>query len=155
MELVPLDSRAVELAARTGELFGPLASIDPTAAESADLLRQRESLAEQFDGLLEGFDAWILPVLPIPAPPHVEPSTPIDVDGEQRDYWQVFTANSFPFNVTGQPATALPVGLASSGLPVGVQLVGRRQTDRHLLAVAAALEAIVQFDRHPSASEPS
>ena len=85
-----------------------------------------------------------------PAPPHVETSARIDVDGEQRDYWQVFSANSFPFNVTGHPATALAVDLGSSGLPVGVQLVGRRRTDRRLLAVAQALEAVVRFDRHPA-----
>jgi amidase len=152
MELVPLDARAVELAARTGELFGPLASIDPAAPESAELLRQREYLAEQVDELLARVDAWLLPVLPVPAPPHVETSAPIDVDGEQRDYWQVFTANLFPFNVTGHPATSLPVGLARSGLPVGIQLVGRRRSDGRLLSVAAALEVVAQFDSHPNSS---
>jgi amidase len=150
MQLVPLDARAVELAAQAGPLFGPLGSIDPAAPESADLLRQREDLAEQFDQLLDGVDAWMLPVLPVPAPPHVETGAPIDVDGEQRDYWQVFTANSFAFNVTGHPATSLPVGLSDTGLPVGIQLVGRRMTDRRLRFVAAALEAVVRFDSHPS-----
>ena len=46
-----------------------------------------------------------------------------------------FTA---PFNVTGQPALSLPY--PTTGLPIGVQLVGRRGADHLLLAVAASLE---------------
>jgi len=102
LSLEPLDARAVELAGRTGELFGALMSIDPAAPESTDIQRQREALAKQFDQLLSNVDACLLPVLPIPAPPHVESGTAINVDGEPRDYMQLFTANAFPFNVTGQ-----------------------------------------------------
>jgi len=47
-----------------------------------------------------------------------------------------FTA---PFNLTGQPAISIPWGKTSAGLPIGVQLVGRRGSDRLLLALAALL----------------
>jgi amidase len=47
-----------------------------------------------------------------------------------------FTA---PFNVSGQPAISIPAGRARSGLPIGVQLVGRPGADRLLLALAEAL----------------
>jgi Asp-tRNA(Asn)/Glu-tRNA(Gln) amidotransferase A subunit family amidase len=93
----------------------------------------------------------MLPVLPVAAPPHVESGQPIDVDGEPRDYWQVFTANASPFNVTGHPATSLPIGLAANGLPVGIQLIGPRRGDQRLLSVAAQLEALVGLDAHPAA----
>ena len=43
------------------------------------------------------------------------------------------------FNVSGQPAISIPWGRTSSGLPIGVQLVGRRGADRLLLALAAQL----------------
>jgi amidase len=149
MELVPLDGRAFQLAGQAMQLFGPLASIDPTSHESAELLRQRDSLAQQVDELFADVDAWLLPVMPVPAPPHVESGAPIDVDGEQRDYWPVFTANSAPFNVTGHPATTLPIGLSPDGLPVGIQVIGRRGSDHQLLRVAAQLEAMVRFNAHP------
>lgn len=46
-----------------------------------------------------------------------------------------------PWNVTGQPAAALPAGRTPDGVPLSVQLVGRRHSDATVLAVAAALEA--------------
>jgi amidase len=53
-------------------------------------------------------------------------------------------------NFTGQPAIALPSHLDGDGLPYGVQLVGRRQHDGELLAVAAQLErAGLWTDVHP------
>jgi amidase len=47
-----------------------------------------------------------------------------------------FTA---PFNVSGQPAISIPAARSRSGLPIGVQLVGRPGADRLLLALAEAL----------------
>ncbi|QEC48179.1 amidase [Baekduia soli] len=44
------------------------------------------------------------------------------------------------WNVTGQPACAVPSGTDDDGLPVGVQLIGRRGTDAVLLALAAQIE---------------
>jgi aspartyl-tRNA(Asn)/glutamyl-tRNA(Gln) amidotransferase subunit A len=45
------------------------------------------------------------------------------------------------FDITGHPAISLPCG-ASDGLPVGLQLVGRRGGTRQLLAAAATIEAV-------------
>lgn len=47
---------------------------------------------------------------------------------------------AFPFNLTGQPAASLPVGRTSAGLPVGLQIVGRRLDDRTVLRIAHAFE---------------
>jgi Asp-tRNA(Asn)/Glu-tRNA(Gln) amidotransferase A subunit family amidase len=44
-----------------------------------------------------------------------------------------------PFNYTGHPALSVPCG-RSGGLPVGMQLVGRRYDDALLLRVAHAYE---------------
>ena len=54
------------------------------------------------------------------------------------------------FNVTGQPAMSVPVGVGSDGLPTAVQLVGRPLAEERLLQVAAQLEAA-----HPWASPPA
>ena len=47
----------------------------------------------------------------------------------------------FPFNLTGQPAATVPVGFTRAGLPVGLQIVGRRHAERTVLAASAAFEA--------------
>jgi Asp-tRNA(Asn)/Glu-tRNA(Gln) amidotransferase A subunit family amidase len=47
-----------------------------------------------------------------------------------------------PFNMLPQlPALSLPVGLAADGLPVGLQIVGRRFADEEVLGFGAAFEA--------------
>jgi len=49
-----------------------------------------------------------------------------------------------PFNVTGHPALAMMAGLASNGLPVSAQFVGRYFEDATVLRVAAAYERATQ-----------
>ena len=51
--------------------------------------------------------------------------------------WIPFT---FPANMTGQPAVSLPAGWTDDGLPVGLQLIGRRYEDATLLRASAAYE---------------
>jgi Asp-tRNA(Asn)/Glu-tRNA(Gln) amidotransferase A subunit family amidase len=45
------------------------------------------------------------------------------------------------------PALSLPVGLSEEGLPVGLQIVGKRYADEDVLAIAAALEALVPAEQ--------
>ena len=45
------------------------------------------------------------------------------------------------WNVTGNPAAAVPAGVAADGLPLAVQLVGRRDDETTLLSLSAQLEA--------------
>jgi aspartyl-tRNA(Asn)/glutamyl-tRNA(Gln) amidotransferase subunit A len=55
--------------------------------------------------------------------------------------WLAWSPASYPFNLTGQPAISLPVGLTPAGLPVGLQLVGAVGADQLVLSVARAVEA--------------
>ena len=48
----------------------------------------------------------------------------------------------YPFNYSGQPAVSVPAGWTASGLPVGLQIVGRRLEDALVLRAAAAFEAL-------------
>ena len=70
---------------------------------------------------------------------HREPGTPIDVDGTQCAYGDI-ASHCLPFNLSGQPAVVLPLGQARDGLPIGVQIVGKRWSDMRLLAVAKAYQ---------------
>ena len=51
-----------------------------------------------------------------------------------------WTAFLCPFNITGQPAASVPCGWTDDGLPVGLQIVGRRLDDATVLKAAAAFE---------------
>jgi aspartyl-tRNA(Asn)/glutamyl-tRNA(Gln) amidotransferase subunit A len=45
-----------------------------------------------------------------------------------------------PFNISGMPGVSIPAGLASDGLPVGMQVVGRRDAEELVLACGAVAE---------------
>lgn len=58
-----------------------------------------------------------------------------------------------PFNVTGNPVLAVPIGFAENGLPLGAQLVGRPFDEAMLFRIGAAYEAATQFNQQwPSMS---
>jgi len=54
--------------------------------------------------------------------------------------WPTWTPFSFPFNMTGQPALSVPCGFDSSGLPIGLQLVGGRYNDALVLQAGHAYQ---------------
>ena len=55
--------------------------------------------------------------------------------------WFDWASFSYPFNFTGQPAATGPAGFTQAGLPVGLQIVGRRCADLAVLQASAAFEA--------------
>ena len=54
--------------------------------------------------------------------------------------WIPWASFSYPFNFTGQPASSVPCGFTPSGLPVGLQIVGRLRDDLTVLQASAAFE---------------
>ena len=56
--------------------------------------------------------------------------------------WFSWAGFSYPFNFSGNPAATAPAGFTSEGLPVGLQIVGRRFADLTVLQAAAAFEEI-------------
>jgi aspartyl-tRNA(Asn)/glutamyl-tRNA(Gln) amidotransferase subunit A len=59
--------------------------------------------------------------------------------------WLAWSPASYPFNLTGQPAVSIPVGVTAAGLPVGLQLVGPLGGDAAVLATASQIEADIAF----------
>ena len=59
------------------------------------------------------------------------------------------SAHSTLFNYTGHPAVVLPYKLDRDGLPIGVQLVGKRWDESRLLAMAKALAEVTGEFRRP------
>ena len=55
--------------------------------------------------------------------------------------------NTMPFNYTGHPALALPVGKSSDGLPVSMQLVGRFLDDPLLMRTAYTYQQAIDWDK--------
>lgn len=93
-----------------------------------EAMRARPRAIEEIDHAMRDWDAVLLPTTAIVAPLHRAEHV--------REPLLRFTR---PFNLTGQPVVTLPAP-PQGGLPVGIQVVGRHQSDASLLAVALALE---------------
>jgi aspartyl-tRNA(Asn)/glutamyl-tRNA(Gln) amidotransferase subunit A len=104
-------------------------------------LEGREALRREVDTALSGYDALMLPTVPIPAPP-IGAST-VDIDGSNEPIRNVMLRLTQLFNITGHPAISLPCGKTSAGLPCGLQLVGTRGQTDQLLHVAGAVEKVL------------
>jgi amidase len=87
---------------------------------------------------LEAPDLWLTPTVPQPAPKiaRFDDRPPEEAFADAAQFG-AFTA---AFNVTGQPAASVPIGLTSDGLPIGLQIAGRRLADADVLQVARQLE---------------
>lgn len=84
------------------------------------------------------YDLLLTPTVACP-PFKIGLDNPTEIAGTpiQPYGWIPFT---YPFNMTGQPAASVPCGFTRDGLPIGLQIVGRRFDDRTVLRAAAAFE---------------
>jgi aspartyl-tRNA(Asn)/glutamyl-tRNA(Gln) amidotransferase subunit A len=101
-------------------------------------MRLREVLTARVDAALAECDAMLLPALAIPAPMLGDSS--VTIEGATEPIRAVMLRLTQLFNITGHPAIALPAGRTTTGLPLGMQLVGARHRTAQLLGVAAAVE---------------
>jgi Asp-tRNA(Asn)/Glu-tRNA(Gln) amidotransferase A subunit family amidase len=111
-------------------------AVDAGAYEQA--LALRTARLPDAEALLDGVDVLLGPVVAFTAPP----GTPV-LDSPEGELEGLFTIAA---NLTGAPAVALPCGVDASGLPVGLQLTGRRGGDGELLAAAATIERVLAGD---------
>jgi aspartyl-tRNA(Asn)/glutamyl-tRNA(Gln) amidotransferase subunit A len=101
----------------------------------------RELLRGEVDAALASCDALVLPALPIPAPPIGAES--VMVNGASEPVRALMLRLTQLFNVTGHPAISIPCGIASEGLPCGLQVVGPRNQTEALLAIALEIEELL------------
>lgn len=112
-----------------------------TAEELTDASIGRQRLYNAMRELLTDFELLITPTMPGPAFPvgSSAPSHIGDVAVSAKTDWTAFV---FPMNLTGLPAATIPVGFTDAGLPIGLQVVGRRLADSTVLRAAASYEAV-------------
>jgi Asp-tRNA(Asn)/Glu-tRNA(Gln) amidotransferase A subunit family amidase len=127
-----------------------------TAADYLDAQQRRVAFTETWESFFtpgEGYDVLLTPSMPVPAF-STEITGPADIDGTPIDpFFDDWCVLALPANLTGQPATAVPTGLSTDGLPLGLQVMGPRWADLRTLAVAARIEALVAFECSPTLTD--
>jgi aspartyl-tRNA(Asn)/glutamyl-tRNA(Gln) amidotransferase subunit A len=129
---------------RLAELGRPLTAFDLAKAQNI-----RHDLQLAMARFMERYDLLLTPTMTLPPFP-VGIDFPDRVGGQPVTGMQ-WTAFTFPFNLSGSPAASVPAGWTASGLPVGLQIVGRNWEDALVLRASAAFEALQPWaDRRPS-----
>jgi aspartyl-tRNA(Asn)/glutamyl-tRNA(Gln) amidotransferase subunit A len=117
-----------------------------TEADLEAAQAERARYTEAMESFFARYDLLVTPTLPCP-PFRAGADQPGWVAGRPTEYlsWTAFT---YPFNVTGQPAASVPCGRDPNGLPVGLQLVGRRGEDALVLRAARTFEQAFPWSYH-------
>lgn len=114
------------------------ASAGLTVVEHVRAVAARQVMVDTLRRFFERYDLLLTPTLSLPAFP-LGIVGPSEVAGRKVTHlgWTL----CYPFNYSGQPAVSVPAGWTASGLPVGLQIVGRRLEDALVLRAAATFEA--------------
>ncbi len=106
----------------------------------------RPTYIRKYDAALADVDVLVMPTVIVKAPRYSPPATYLEnVIENLSTAMRPAIYNTQPFNYTGHPALAVPVG-KSEGLPVSMQLVGRFFEDPLLMRVAYAFQQAVDWD---------
>ena len=100
----------------------------------------REVLRREVDNALVKSEALILPTLPI-VPPMLGDDS-LTIDGETDSVRALTLRLTQLFDLTGHPAISLPCGRID-GIPIGIQLIGRRHATNELLTLAKQVESVI------------
>jgi amidase len=107
------------------------------------VLDRRDQVIRRCEQFLDDHDAWLMPVMPDVAFVRQSQRDPLVIDGKPHPYFFAGTSYNFLANLTGQPSIVLPCGFSKDGLPIGLQLVGKRWCEAKLLGVARAVEKLL------------
>ncbi|SLN36121.1 Acylamidase [Falsiruegeria litorea R37] len=94
--------------------------------------------------LFERYDALVLPSAQI-WPFDVTQPYPTQINGVAMDTYHRWMQVTVPVSLIGLPALAMPAGFGTGGLPMGMQMFGKRGSDANLLALGAAYHAATQW----------
>jgi Asp-tRNA(Asn)/Glu-tRNA(Gln) amidotransferase A subunit family amidase len=116
-----------------------------TVADVGKAHAEQTALVRRCEAFFADFDVLICPsasVVPFP----VEDTYVAEIDGKRMPSYITWIAITYAITLTTHPTTTIPCGLGPTGLPFGIQIVGRNRDDAGTLAIAAAIEAALAGD---------
>ncbi|MBY9018191.1 MAG: amidase [Candidatus Lokiarchaeota archaeon] len=126
--------------------------LDNSSMNIGKAREQRKRVYEVMYQYFRNFDVLITPTLPCPAfkPGWLESGTTFPTIGKKSLSITTWMTYTYPFNMTGLPAASIPSGWTKSGLPIGMQIIGKRYDEKTVLQVSKAFEEIAPWqDKKP------
>ena len=114
-----------------------------TAADRARAAALETAFAERVAAFFAAHEFLVLPTVQV-LPFAVETEWPRAIAGVRMETYIDWMASCYAVSCMGLPAISVPCGFSPSGLPVGLQLVGRRGRDADVLALARAFESVTR-----------
>jgi amidase len=120
-----------------------------TPADLARAAELRAGIDARASIFFERYDVLAMPTVQVP-PFEAELEYPTVVAGVEMKTYVDWMESCWAITVTGHPAISVPCGFTPDGLPIGIQLVGRRWGDLALLRFARVFEQVIQAaERRP------
>ncbi|MBD3887666.1 amidase [Phormidium tenue FACHB-886] len=123
--------------------------LNPSLKGYFETLTERDRFIAQLDTALEFWDVWLTPVAATPAFTHCPVWNAIEVDGRAYPHGVANGVYTMPFNLSGHPVVVIPIGQTNNGLPIGMQIVGKRWKEMELIAIAQQLDTVISGFRSP------
>jgi amidase len=98
---------------------------------------KRSALYQRVRDFMEKYEFFILPVSQV-LPFDVNQPHPTEIDGEKMENYLAWMKSAYYISATGNPAASVPSAYSKSGLPIGMQIVGRHHDDWGVLQMAFA-----------------
>ena len=117
-----------------------------TVIQMAEAQTIRNEIWHKFRVLLEKFDYIITPCAPV-APFSADLNFISEINGKKLDTYSDWIANTYLITMVGLPAASVPAGKNSRGLPIGLQVIGRRFSEPELLGVCKIIQKISNIGR--------
>ena len=102
--------------------------------------RMRSVLVANIEAALADADVLVCPTMRSPAPP--VGASRVDIGGKSYALHTAVTNLTQPFNLAGLPAISVPWSMSREGVPISMQLIGKRGHDWRVLSIAQRLEAV-------------
>jgi amidase len=98
---------------------------------------KRSALYQRVRDFMEKYEFFILPVSQV-LPFDVTQPFPAEIQGEKMENYLAWMKSAYYISATGNPAASVPCAYSNSGLPIGMQIVGRHHDDWGVLQMAFA-----------------
>lgn len=107
---------------------------------------RRTALYHRVREFMEKYEFLVLPVNQV-LPFDVNTPYPTEIAGDKMENYLAWMKSTYYISTVGNPAISVPCAFSESGLPIGLQIVGRHHDDRGVLEIAYAFEQATQVGR--------
>ena len=117
-----------------------------TGADYARAIRSVDVMKAKIDDVMDTYDLLLTPTMAVPPFPIGQP--PVQIGGKEVTARSAYSPMTRPFNLSGQPAASVPCGFSQDGLPIGLQIIGKRGDEATVLRASAAFEQAKPWEQH-------